>query len=78
MNVCHYVWFLDVISCFPSLVPSLNLLYVTSPQKMITDVSLVLKDCDTESANLSSLIRISISDDQKTDRSEYESFIGIN
>ena len=34
-------------SCFPSLVPCLKLLYVTSPQKQV-DVSLVLKDSDTE------------------------------
>ena len=43
-----------------------NLLYVTSPQKQVTDVSLVLKDSDTESENLSSLhlIRLSVSDGQ--------------
>ena len=34
-----------------------NLLYVTSPQKQETDVSLILKDSDKESENLSSLIR---------------------
>ena len=44
-----------------------NLLYVTSPQKQETDVSLVLKDSDMESENLSSLIRFSVSDSQKTD-----------
>ena len=42
-----------------------NLLYVTSPQKQVTDVSLVLKDSDMDSENLSSLIRLSVSDGQK-------------
>ena len=46
-----------------------NLLYVTSPQKQVTDVSLVLKDSDMDSENLSSLIRLSVSDGQKTDSS---------
>ena len=46
-----------------------NLLYVTSPQKQVTDVSLVLKDSDMDSENLSSLIRLSVSDGKKTDRS---------
>ena len=34
-----------------------NLLNVTSQKKQVTDVSLVLKDSDTESENLSSLIQ---------------------
>ena len=50
-----------------------NLLYATSPQKQVTDVSLVLKD----SENLSSLIRLSVSDGQKTDSSKVVSVIGI-
>ena len=50
---------------------------VTSPQNQVTDVSLVLKDSDTESENLSSLIRPSVSDGQKTDSSKGVSFIGI-
>ena len=54
-----------------------NLLYVTSPQKQVTDVSLVLKDSDIDSENLSSLIRISVSDGQKTDSSKVVSVIGI-
>ena len=54
-----------------------NLLYVTSPQKQVTDVSLVLKDSDMDSENLSSLIRLSVSDDQKTDSSKVVSVIGI-
>ena len=54
-----------------------NLLYITSPQKQETDVSLVLKDSDTESENLSSLIRLSVSDSQKTDSSKDVSFIGL-
>ena len=52
-------------------------LYVTSPQKQVTDVSLVLKDSDMDSENLSSLIRISVSDGQKTDSSKVVSFICI-
>ena len=54
-----------------------NLLYVTSPQKQVNDVSLVLKDSDMDSENLSSLIRLSVSDGQKTDSSKVVSFIGI-
>ena len=54
-----------------------NLLYVTSPQKQVTDVSLVLKDSDIDSENLSSLIRLSVSDGQKTDSSKVVSVIGI-
>ena len=54
-----------------------NLLYVTSPQKQVTDVSLVLKDSDMDSENLSSLIRLSASDGQKTDGSNVVSVIGI-
>ena len=53
-----------------------NLLYVP-PQKQVTDVSLVLKDSDMDSENLSSLIRLSVSDGQKTDSSKVVSFIGI-
>ena len=54
-----------------------NLLYVTSPQKQVTDVSLVLKDSDMDSENLSSLIRLSVSDGQKIDSSKVVSVIGI-
>ena len=54
-----------------------NLLYVTSPQKQVTDVSLVLKDSDMDSENLSSLIWLSVSDGQKTDSSKVVSVIGI-
>ena len=54
-----------------------NLPYVTSPQKQVTDVSLVLKDSDMNSENLSSLIRLSVSDGQKTDSSKVVSVIGI-
>ena len=43
-------------------------------EKQVTDVSLVLKDSDTESENLSSLIRFSVSDRQKTDSSKDVSF----
>ena len=54
-----------------------NLLCVTSPQKQVTDVSLLLKDSDMGSENLSSLIRLSVSDGQKTDNSKVVSVIGI-
>ena len=37
-----------------------NLLYVTSLQKQVTDISLVLKDSDMDSENLSSLIQLSV------------------
>ena len=42
-----------------------NSFHVTSPQKQVTNVSIVLKDSDTESENLSSLIRLSVLDGQK-------------
>ena len=48
-----------------------------SPQKQVTDVSLVLKDSDMDSENLSSLIRLSVSDGQKTDSSKVVPVIGI-
>ena len=54
-----------------------NLLYVTSQQKQVTNVSLVLKDSDMDSENLSSLIRLSVSDGQKIDSSKVVSVIGI-
>ena len=68
-NVCHYV------SVSGSMLE--NLLYATSPHKQVTDVSLVLKDSDTDSENLSSLILLSVSDSQKADTSNVVSFIGI-
>ena len=37
------------------------------PHKQVTDVSLILKDCDAESENLSLLIWLSVSDGQKTE-----------
>ena len=55
---------------------ALNLLYVTSPQKQVTDVIFVLKDSDMDSENLSSLIQLSVSDGQKTGSSKVVSFIG--
>ena len=54
-----------------------DLLRVTWPQKQVTDVSLVLKDSDMDSENLSSLIRLSVSDGQKTDSPKVVSVIGI-
>ena len=50
---------------------------MTSPQKQVTDVSLVLKDSDMESENLSSLIPLSVLDGQKMDSLNVVSFIGI-
>ena len=54
-----------------------NLLYVTLPPKQVTDVSLVLKDSDMDSENLSLLIQLSVSDGQKTDSYKVVSVIGI-
>ena len=53
-----------------------NLIYVVSPQKQATNVSLVLKDSDTESENFSLLIQFSVSDSQERDNSKDVSFIG--
>ena len=51
--------------------------YIMENGAFVTDVNLVLKDSDTESENLSSLIRRSASDGQKTDSLNVVSFIGI-
>ena len=59
------------------MVPCLKFTLHNLPQKQVTDVCLVLKDSDTDSENLSSLIRLSVSDGQKTDSSNVVSFIGI-
>ena len=61
---------------FRLLFHACNLLYIPSPQKQVTDVSLVLKDSNMESENLSSLIRLSVYDGQKTDSPKVESVIG--
>ena len=53
-----------------------SMLEIYYTQKQVTDVSLVLNDSDRESENLSSLIRLHISDGQKTDSSKGVSFIG--
>ena len=50
---------------------------MTSAEKQVANVSLVLKDSDMESENFSSLIWLSVSDGQKTDSSKVVSFIGI-
>ena len=55
----------------------LAIFYVTLSQKQVTNFSLVLKDNETESENLSSSIRLSVSDGQKTDSLNVVSFIGI-
>ena len=65
----QYVFCLWLLAC--------SLLYVTSPQKQVTDVDLALKDSDMDSENLSSLIWLSVSDGQKTDSSKVVSVIGI-
>ena len=54
-----------------------NLLNVRSLQKQVADVSLVLKDSDMDSENLSSLIRLSVSGGQKTNSSKVVSVISI-
>ena len=75
MTICFYVSLLDVkSSCFPSLIPCLKFTLRNVTEKIkVTNVSLFLKDTDTESENLSLLIRLSVSDGQKT----IVSFIGI-
>ena len=52
-------------------------MFSVSGSKLETDVSLVLKDSNMDSENLCSLIRLSVSDGQKTDNSKVVSFIGI-
>ena len=72
------ITFLDVTSsCFPSLVPCLKFTLSNVAAKHVTDVSLVLKDSDTDSKNLSSMVWLSVSDGQKTDSSNVVSFIGL-
>ena len=48
-----------------------------SLQSQVTNANLFLKDSDMDSENLSSLIRLSVSDGQKTDSSKVVSFIDI-
>ena len=62
---------------FPVWFHAHTLLYVMTPQKQVTDVSLVLKDSDMDSENLSLLIRLSVSNGQKTDSSKVVLVIGI-
>ena len=62
---------------FSSLVLCLKLTLCNVAAKQVTDVSLVLKDSDMESENLGSLIRLSVSDGQKTDSLNFVSFIGL-
>ena len=58
--------FLDVtLTCFPFLVPCLQLTLRNVAQKQVIDFSLVLKDSDMDSENLCSLIRLSVSDGLK-------------
>ena len=64
-------------TCFPSLVPCLQFTLHNLAAKQVTDVSLILKDSDMDSENLSSLIRLSVSDGQKIDSSKVVSVIGI-
>ena len=77
-NVCHYAHFLTLCNhVFHLWFHVWNLLYVRSRQKQVTDVSLILKDSDMESENLSLLIPLSVSDGQKTDISKDVSFMGL-
>ena len=62
---------------FLSLVPCLKYSLRNVAEKQVTDYSLVLNDSDTDSENLSSFIRVPLSDSQKTDISKDVSFIGI-
>ena len=72
-NIC-----LDITSlCFQSLVPCLKFTLHNIAAKKLTDVSLVLKDSNTESGKLSLLMQLSVLDGQKADSSEVVSFIGI-
>ena len=64
-------------SCFLSLVPCLKFTLRNAPTKQVTDISLVFKDSDTDSENLSFFILLSVSDGQKTDSSNVVSLIGI-
>ena len=43
----------------------LEIYFTQSPQKQVTNVSLILKDSDMESENLSLLIRFYVSDGHK-------------
>ena len=54
---CRYVSWRHV-NVFRLWFHACNLLYVTSPQKQVTDVSLVLKDSDMDSENLISLYQM--------------------
>ena len=65
------------LSYFLSLVPCLKFHLRNVVSKQVTDISLILKDSDMESENLSSLIWLSVSDGQKTDRSNDVSCIDI-
>ena len=60
-------------------VSSSNLKFTLSyvAAKQVTDVSLVLKDSDKDSENLSSFIRLSVSDGQKTGSLNVLSFMCI-
>ena len=73
MYKCSVILFIIWIDCVDEKV----LIMISWLQKQVTDVSLVLKDSDMNSENLSSLILLSVSDGQKTDSSKVVSFIGI-
>ena len=70
--------FLDVTSSyFQSLVLCLKFTLHNIAAKQVTNVSFVLKDSDTDSENLSLLIRLSVSDGQKSDILKDVSLRGI-
>ena len=56
---------------------SILAIYFTQLHHKSCDVSLVSKDSDMDSENLSSLIQLSVSDGQKTDSSSVVSVKGI-
>ena len=64
-------------SCFPSLVPCLKFTLRNNAANAGYRRQPLLKDSDMESENLSWLIRLSVSDGQKTGISKNVSFIDI-
>ena len=77
-NICHNVTLFDVTpTCVLSLEPCLQFNLLNVAAKAGIDVRLILKDSDMDSKNLSSLIRLSVSDGQKTDSSKVVSVKGI-
>ena len=78
-QIKYWLLELEFAKCFVRIANRSCLIWVYTHcyNSNLTDVSLVLKDSNMDSENLSSLIRLSVSDGQKTDRSKVVSFIGI-